>query len=304
MQVAVCIATHKRPKLLHKLLVGLQNQTFSQIDRPEVHIVVVDNDVAGSAAEVCQQAATSARLTYVVETRRGIANARNRTLQEAGKPDVVAFIDDDEQPESTWLEQLLLARKKYSADVVFGPVQPRFAEEVPKWIKREGFFDPPQYQTGEELDWAATNNALVGRSVLERVPQFDDRFQLSGGEDFHYFKTVYLLGFRILWCQEAIVHEVIAKDRGNMRALIRRLYRAGNSASLVERAIDPRLTTRLLRIVKAVGSIFAGLGLSFLVPFRHPLRIEKPMRRLCLGLGQLAASAGFVHNHYTTTSGE
>ena len=205
MHVAICIATFKRPRLLQKLLNGIAELKFHKVGIPEITIVVVDNDAAATARDVCSAAILPWRLKYVIEPKRGIAEARNRGLREIGAAGFVAFIDDDEVPANAWLDELLLTQANFHADVVAGPVCRAFADDVPGWIRRANFFDRPAHLTGELLPCCSTGNVLVVRSVFDRVGGFDDRFQLTGGEDIHFFTRVRRAGFNIVWSQEAVV---------------------------------------------------------------------------------------------------
>ena len=50
LMLAICIATHKRPVGLERLITHLQALTFARCTEPPIEIVVVDNDPAGSGA--------------------------------------------------------------------------------------------------------------------------------------------------------------------------------------------------------------------------------------------------------------
>ena len=68
-------------------------------------------------------------MEYALEPIVGIPYARNRALEMAmAADDLIAFLDDDEVPSEQWLAELLRVWREYSADVVFGPVQPFFPE--------------------------------------------------------------------------------------------------------------------------------------------------------------------------------
>ena len=120
-RVAICIATFRRQELLRELLVGLAQLTFHKARKPHIQIVVVDNDELASAEEICDDVSIPWPIKYVVEPRRGITHARNRTIAEVSSADFVAFIDDDEIPSAHWLDELLWAQEKFSADVVPAP---------------------------------------------------------------------------------------------------------------------------------------------------------------------------------------
>src|SRR4051794_3771547 len=100
--VLVAIATYRRPGELARLLTSLKGT--GELDAL-VHVLVVDNDAAGSARSVVVQSPTTA--TYVVEPQPGIAAARNRALDEAEGYDAIIFVDDDEWVDESWLAELL-----------------------------------------------------------------------------------------------------------------------------------------------------------------------------------------------------
>ena len=190
--VAICVITYQRPKGLRRLLNGLNCLTFSQSKHLDVRVIVVDNDSTGSASQVCESIIPSFKypLTYSIESRRGISYARNRAIAcVPPDTDFVAFIDDDEVPETSWLDELLTAQSKYDADVVSGPVLPYFpSETVATWVVKGRFFERPRYPTGYLRKTAATNNVLVCGEIFRSMDKlFDERFALTGGEDGHFF---------------------------------------------------------------------------------------------------------------------
>ena len=95
MHVAICALTFHRPDGVRDLLRGIGG--LEPPPDTTVVVVVVDNDEARSAERVVQAEAASLPwpVQYVVEPRRGIAQARNRAVSvalEAGA-EAVAFID-------------------------------------------------------------------------------------------------------------------------------------------------------------------------------------------------------------------
>src|SRR5579863_4650720 len=92
-RVGVCIATFRRRDMLRQLLVSLSRLTFDRMPTPEILVVVVDNDTARTAADVCDSVSLPFRAKYVLEPHRGIAHARNRAIREAEDPDFLVFID-------------------------------------------------------------------------------------------------------------------------------------------------------------------------------------------------------------------
>lgn len=304
MRVAICIATFKRTELLQELLRGISELTFRKVAMPEIQVIVADNDACGTAAQVCRSTLMRWPVKYVIEPRRGISQTRNLGISQAGEVDFIAFIDDDEVPEPVWLDELLWAQQRFGADAVAGPVLPAFTVAVPAWVKEGKLFDRQPHASGDFLDFCATNNVLVARTVFNRVRAFDERFGLTGGEDTHFFLQVRRAGFKIVWSAEAIANERISTDRGNLAWLLRRAYRGGNSWVLVESTLDKRVSTRLVRFVKAFGRIVLG-GLRAPVSlFLGKAAVTRALRSICLGAGMLTGLADWQYQEYKSAGSD
>src|SRR5882672_1811375 len=226
MRLAICIGTFRRPRLLGELLESLSQLTFRKVQRPQIEIIVVDNDPSESAREICQRPNKQLSIKYLVESRRGISHVRNTAFQEGLSADYIAFIDDDETASEHWLDELLWTCAEFRADVVAGPVRPIFEKNIAKWVKDSRCFHRTEYPTGTWIDKCATANVLISTAVFARIPGFDDNFQLTGAEDTHFFLRVHRAGFRIVWSQEAVVDESISADRGNLKWILHRGYQS------------------------------------------------------------------------------
>jgi succinoglycan biosynthesis protein ExoM len=297
-RVGICITTYKRRDLLRQLLTGVAALTFYRVPQPEITAVVVDNDTSRSAEETCSAADLPWRLHYVVEHRRGIAQARNRAIREAGDVDFIAFIDDDEIPTPAWLDQLLWTQNRFDADVVCGPVLPSFAADVPDWVKAGGFFDRQIHDSGSSPDVCRSGNVLIHRKVFDGVEAFDERFGLTGGEDTQFFLRVRRAGYTIVSSAEAIVHETVSVSRANLKAVLRRGYQSGNSWVLSESSLDRRLGTRVVRAAKACGWIAVGSASACISPLFGMPAFAKSLQNIWLGAGMLAALVGRSYQAY------
>ena len=271
MRVAVCIITCQRPEGLKRLLNGLNQLNFHQCKTPTLEIIVIDNDFNGSACQLCQQISPQIKWTikYYIEPRRGIPFARNTAIACAGEDlEFLVFIDDDEVPQPSWLDELLRAQSLYNADVVSGPVLPYFNQSVPDWIIKGKFFERSRYSTGHLLSGAATNNVLIRLEVLQKMkPCFDERLALSGGSDWHFFRRVFDAGYKIVWANDALVNEWIPASRANLMWLLKRGYRLGITESFCEVDLHPSLAVRAICIFKGMRRIIKGtlfIPLSFI----------------------------------------
>ena len=254
--------------------------------------MVVDNDSARSAADICDAVSLPWPAKYVVEPRRGIAQARNRAIREAENFDFLVFIDDDEVPAPRWLDELLWTQSCFEADVVCGPVLPRFDAGTPDWLKTGRFFSRHTYTTGDTVENCGAGNVLISRTVMTAVSGFDERFALTGAEDTHFFLRVRQAGFNIICSGGGVVYESVPASRASLRWILRRAYQSGNSWVLCESSLDRRISTRIARILKASGRILQGALSACFSPVFGKAALVQALSNLFLGVGMMAALAG------------
>lgn len=302
MLVSICIITYQRPEGLRQLLNAIERLEFQRIAPPEIEVVVIDNDLAGSACEFCDRIKSEFKwpLTCGIESQRGISYARNHAIAAANlATDFLAAIDDDEVPEPQWLEELLLVQQQYQADVVAGPVLPRFAPDAPSWVEKGGFFDLPRFKTGESIRVAFAGNVLVRANILKKLEKpFDERFALTGGEDSDLFMRLYQAGYKMVWADEAIVYESIPTTRTTKKYILQRGYRSWSTHSLLERELYPSFPVQAIRVVKGLGLI--AIGLLQLIPslFLGEHAIVKALRFIYRGGGTIAGLLGIHYEEY------
>ena len=303
--MAICAITYQRPEGLKRLLDGLNQLTFKKIQVPELEIIIVDNDADGSARSICENVKQHFNwsIKYYVESRRGIPFARNKAIASRDKTDFVAFIDDDEVPEPMWLEELLFVQQQSKADVVAGPVLPYFKDQnVPSWTAK--FFDRKRYSTGEVLKVAYTNNVLIRSEIFKKMDiLFDERFALTGGSDKHFFVRVHRLEYKIVWANEALVHEWIPKSRANIKWILQRGYRLGNTDGLceIDQSSDASSFLILTRAVwRFVKMILAILFIPVSIVLGRYVFI-KNLRSICRSAGIIAGLANKPYKEYRVT---
>jgi glycosyltransferase involved in cell wall biosynthesis len=100
--ISVVICTRDRPDRLETCLDALEGQEY-----PRFEIVVVDNAPSSSAVQALVKSYPSrSRLRYVLEPFPGLSWARNKGIAIASG-EIIAFLDDDEEPDSHWLAGLV-----------------------------------------------------------------------------------------------------------------------------------------------------------------------------------------------------
>lgn len=260
--ICVCICTYKRPTMLGRLLVKLQDQVTEGLF--DYSIVVVDNDRSESARPIVQSIAWKFAIahSYHVEPEQNIALVRNRAIKNANG-NLVALIDDDEFPDERWLLNLYKALNQNAVDGILGPVLPDFETEPPQWVLRGRFFDRPRHPTGHVLSWDSTRtgNALLRRQIFEDNETWFDPSYASGGEDRAFFRKKIEEGCVFVWCNEAVVFETVPQKRWKRTILLKRALLRGKMA--LNAAESKSLSVAKSMIAAAIYT--AGLPLFFVL---------------------------------------
>ena len=287
--LSVCICTFKRPELLKRCLGQILIQTIAC----PFEVVVVDNDLLQSGRSTVDGMLSlfshaGRHLRYATEPRQNISLARNRAIQTA-RGSWVAFIDDDEYPTSTWLQQLLETAKAQGVDGVLGPVLPEFPAGFPKLIQNSGLFTRRRMPTGSPIrEGLKSGNMLVTRAALtSREGPFREDLGLTGGEDTEFLQWLQKTGSSLCWCDEAMVHEVQCWERRRLIWHLRRGYRGGWIHA--KRICERWSTTKALCWILLRSAPSIGRGI-----LRSVCQAHGPVGACLLLLRELAKQAGKI----------
>ncbi len=205
-RVSVVIPTRDRTKGLLRLLLALRSQT---LDPARFEAIVVDDGTRGGAAAVLAMAREGARfpIRAVRLSGKGPAAARNAGIALARAP-LVAFVDDDCEPEPEWLEALLGRAK--DDEPTLGAVAGRVVAApsrtfAGRYAAAARLLDDPRVERGEDGVFPVTANALVPSAVLADAGGFDERFLAAGGEETDLFARIRERGLRFRSAPGAVV---------------------------------------------------------------------------------------------------
>src|SRR5215212_7566836 len=136
MQLDVVIPTYNRSLLLRKALRSLLEARLPP--GMELRITVVDNNSSDDTREVvlAEQAKADRQISYVFEKQQGRSPALNAGVA-ATSGSHVGFIDDDEQVDKSWYEQVVSAFSEHDVDFIGGPYVPQFESAIPDWLPSE-----------------------------------------------------------------------------------------------------------------------------------------------------------------------
>jgi len=293
-QISVCICTYKRADLLERCLQSLLNQATSR----RFDVIIVDNDAKGTAANIAKAIAPrfemrGCELQYDIEPEQNIVMARNKAVSMANG-EYIAFIDDDEEAEEDWLEQLIETLIHRDCDAVFGPIMRVYPNGFPKSLVGAGIFEDPRVRlTGSTVGGTAgrTSNGLVKKSALRARPgPFDRELGRTGGEDTEFFCWLEQKGYVFRWCNEAIVKETIGTERARLGYNFRRGYSAGWLKARTALA-SPRRFKSVVRILSEalLGSVRNVVLFLFHLPNPRAAAVK-----LVRGIGGQVGKCGFL----------
>jgi glycosyltransferase involved in cell wall biosynthesis len=286
--VSVVIPTFRRPELLRAAVGSVLEQRGLVVG---VEVIVIDNDHAKSAERTVADLAGSPAmvLRYLCEPRPGISHARNAGVA-ASRGSYIAFLDDDEVAPPGWLASLLSTMRDTAADIVVGPVRPRFPAGMAVSSYARRIYDrDARAPTGQPVEWFGIGNALLRRDrCLAAAVPFDPRFGLSGGEDTIFLARLRERGRRIVWCAEAAVTEVIPQNKLTSGYLLRRAFRTGQTTAFLPSALANPRWSAVLRwmLIGAMQVCIYGAWSIVLRPFGRDAWLTA-MAKAASGLGKI-----------------
>jgi GT2 family glycosyltransferase len=230
-EITVAVPTRNRRDQLSNLLLALERQT---LDPSRFEIVVVDDGSRDGTAEFLAgwQKQESARRRVRRLPGSGPAAARNAGIQEA-RGRIIAFIDDDCEPEAGWLAALgrALDQDPDLAGVGGETLPPENPVLISRFIHTQCVMRTPEIKGGVVLH-LQTNNAAFRRADLLAMQGFDESFTLAAGEDWDLSRRLRLAGKRLGFAPEA---RVVHHHRHTLSGFIRSYYGYGRGEAMMLR---------------------------------------------------------------------
>jgi glycosyltransferase involved in cell wall biosynthesis len=230
-KVTVAVCTHNRKNELKTTLGFLQ-----QLKYPADEILVVDNACQEEIRQLVEQKFPGMR--YLPEPRKGLNFARNRALVAAGN-EIIAFLDDDTQPDALWVRCLAECFASYpNAGSVTGPVLPSeleteaqdmfeqnggfcrgFTRRVLPWDRRRRFgFRLPL--VAEATDAGTGCNMSFRTAILKAVGGFDPALDtgapLPGGGDLEILYRIPRAGHELVYEPRVIISHRHRRDKSSL----------------------------------------------------------------------------------------
>ena len=279
MRFSVVVPTYRRPVALSECLAALR-----ALRPPDggYEIVVVNDGGPPLPAALMRDRGHAVALTVIEQANAGPGAARNRGAASA-RGDVLAFTDDDCQPERDWLVELnatlaaapeaLVGGRTRNAlpDDVYAVTSQLLIDFVSRW-----------FCGGPAGCFLATSNLAVARRAFEDSGGFDPRFTACGGEDREFADRWAAAGRPTLLASGAVVQH---RHRLTFRTMLRQHHTYGRGA-------------RLYRSIRAAEGRPVAIRPSFyLQSLLHPLRYAErraPLVVVLTAFCHLSYAAGLL----------
>ena len=295
-RISLVIPTHNRAE---PLLTALGSVVRQSLPPEEWECVVVDNNSTDTTAERFAEFAAAhpgLNLRMVRETGFGVSCARNRGLAEAAGS-VVAFIDDDERVNETFLESYLAFFETHpGALVAGGRIIAEYPEGRPSWMSKwveMPIANPMDF--GDEIRpfpagrVPGGGNMAFRRDGLAPYGGFDPSLgrvngRLIGGEENDLFERLLRGGETIWYVPNAIMWHIIPPSKLTTDYFRRLSYNVGVSQRLRARIHHRLLKACLMEVVKWGATLLLILTMA---PRRSRwlLRLRRGISCGLLGIG-------------------
>lgn len=254
-KILIAVLTYRREESLQVCVKSIQNS--AEADGIDAQIVIVDNDPDSNVAPFSQNGVDR---VYFGHGRVGIARNRVVELARSQSIDFLILLDDDEIVSPEWLSSLVGTAKLYQCGAVVGPVIPTGLPDrlVPLYVRR-------RRQTGTVVPAAGAGNILLKLRQLGDI-NFDENWSIPAGEDTDFTTRITRSGTKIVWCDEAVVHEPVSVSRLKHRWLAIRYFNNGRALARIE---SERRSSRSYAWLLSRGLVGILLTPTFIIGVAH-----------------------------------
>jgi GT2 family glycosyltransferase len=252
----VAICTHNHADRLARTLADLPAVRASDA---AWELLIVDNASTDGTADLLVRHAWPAgwQVRLVREEKLGIAQARNRAVEES-QGEFLVFMDDDETADPDWLRAFERVVRRHTPDAVGGRISVLFEDPRPAWLADEllGFLG--------QLDWGIqtkqlrdpdtplfTGNFGFRKSICRDIGGFDVALGRRGsanfgGEDVDFYRRLLQAGYKVWWVPDAVIHHRIQAAKLKRSYFLDLHYRQGRIQGARARADQSRLPPQYL----------------------------------------------------------
>jgi cellulose synthase/poly-beta-1,6-N-acetylglucosamine synthase-like glycosyltransferase len=244
--ISAIICTHNREQYLPAALTSLQHQDFGPAE-----IIVVDNASTDGTANLVKQFADGSALPiqYLYEPRLGLSIARN-TGAQAARGKILAYLDDDAEAGSHWLQTFYQVFEQYPQVAIAGGrvtlKWPQSFAVPPAWLSTDLASTLGAYDLGDTPQWIDNPqltprglNYAIRKDFLLDVGGFNTQLgrmgqNLLSNEELHMTQLALTHGWQVLYVPAALAAHHVAPARLHPQWFLSRSWWQGISESYRE----------------------------------------------------------------------
>jgi glycosyltransferase involved in cell wall biosynthesis len=311
LDISVIIATYNRADILAKTLEHMTSLVRGGLN---VEFIIVDNNSKDNTKQVIQSFSERIPVRYLFEPQPGQNSARNRALAEGKLGKIVAFTDDDIEPDKNWLQVIAsVSSRRLNYNIFGGRIYPIWPyTPLPIWtqirsVRELGYasHDYKELECEYEKDhYPSSGNFWVRRTVFEDVKNFDSTIEWQPKKKIMASETLFLKrlvekGHRIWHCPEAIVGHKITAEQISLFNPVLRAYSWGRGMAYIRPLCRENLYNKnrfLWRCIRygAIGKLCIKITTA-LPPlfFKNPQKIMYAMQWLGYNVELLNISGNY-----------
>lgn len=264
--ISVIVTTYNRSFYLAKCLESLAKQTAPS---SEYEVIIVDNNCTDNTKELVQNFIAEhpgLNFKYILETKQGLTNARNRGIDES-KGTIVAFVDDDAMAHPKYCSSLMDGEQKYSEYHAFGgKIHPVFPDgKEPAWLSTYVWGIVAKVDLGDKIiafnkKFPAGCNMAFRKDKLVEIGLFNTDVNFRS-DDRDIFNRLRAAGYKVLYIPEMEVDHNIPDERASINGIRRIAILSGIGERNRLKGSLPGLIGKFINYsVKIVAAIILSLG--------------------------------------------
>ena len=241
--VLVCAHSSERLPLIKRGLFALSKQSR----QPDEVLVVIDHNP--ELAEVIREFVVTLPIPAQVlenEGPRGVSGARNYGVHHLDGA-VVAFLDDDAEPDAEWLDELIRPFGDPEVAITGGRLMPEWETAQPSWWPESfnwtigcSYAGMPKYAVEVRNPFGAS--MAVRREVFQMVGGFGVGVGRIGDNPTGCEETELAIlarkrGGRTVYNPASVAHHFVPASRASIRYFIRRCLAEGSSKALISQRV-------------------------------------------------------------------
>lgn len=276
--ISIIICTYNRDCYIKKTLDCI---AACCADKADYEIILVDNNSTDHTAERCREfeleRGNELNYRYVVETKQGLSNARNRGIAEA-QGEMLVFLDDDAFVAKDYLRNLKKHIEEMPDLAAFGgKIDPYYESgKAPEWMSKWSYTWVSAIDYGKNVTpfkgkaYPIGANMGINAKIAKEAGGFNPNLGRSGkntmaGEEKDIFNKIRKMGKEIIYFPDVKVEHCIPEKRLTMEFI--RSIGDGVGKSEKQRTLDisklAYIKRLFLEIIKWGGTIALWIIFAF-----------------------------------------